>query len=269
MIMPHARRGRTEARQGFTLIELLIVVAIIAILAAMLLPALQRAKEASRRSVCMSNQRQLVQALIIYSQDSGGPLPSGWVGMNSSLSHQVRKYPGSSAPEIDADGWHDLGRLYGMKLIPEKFVYFCPSTKMDDFKYPFAWETGTMFGGYRYTWGNYWYRLFGQEIGALVTSADIDVWKKMNIDAMRPAWAMTSDVVLQFQRPDYRWPHEFGINVTYSDGHAEWIQLDANEHGRSLTVIGSIIATDYYAYLFFKGLDNRDFSALRSFFPYP
>jgi prepilin-type N-terminal cleavage/methylation domain-containing protein len=66
---------RTQSLLAFTLIELLVVIAIIAVLAAMLLPALGRAKEATRATACKNNLRQISVAAATYSLDYRGRLP--------------------------------------------------------------------------------------------------------------------------------------------------------------------------------------------------
>ncbi len=60
---------------GFTLVELLVVIGVIAILIALLLPALSKARESASRTKCLSNQRQLVNALILFAHDHRGLTP--------------------------------------------------------------------------------------------------------------------------------------------------------------------------------------------------
>ena len=97
-------------RKGFTLIELLVVIAIIAILMAILMPALHRVREQGKRAVCLSNLKQLGLSWILYAD--GHSEYWKWKGLDTVKAGRSRdrNHPGNFAPET-AEGFQDLYRL--------------------------------------------------------------------------------------------------------------------------------------------------------------
>ena len=76
---------RTKSQRGFTLIELLVVIAIIAILAAILFPVFAQAREAARKTSCVSNQKQFGQSVMMYVQDYDETFPQSAYSLNTAL----------------------------------------------------------------------------------------------------------------------------------------------------------------------------------------
>ncbi len=114
--------GWIKPRHGFTLIELLVVIAIIAILAALLLPALARAKQKGQQAVCLSNLKEIGLAFIIYLNDHDDHFPDRR-DLKSSLPGGY--HPWTSWPPSDPRaGWAATNFL---AECPNWNVWSCPT----------------------------------------------------------------------------------------------------------------------------------------------
>jgi len=199
----------------FTLIELLIVIAIIAILAAILLPTLSRAKGIAKRIVCMSNQRNTNLAAAVYSSDNCNALPYGrghdfyWQTAYASYGAVAgSRQPGS------------IGLIVEKYLGKNASIFFCPSNKDPNFTYLTA-ENPTNPNGvpYRTGFSTTFYAKGRESTFSTVTSIHGGDWLT-SLDVVDQAVMCDT---LNWWNGKTTDNHYGGVNASFGDGSSGFI----------------------------------------------
>jgi prepilin-type N-terminal cleavage/methylation domain-containing protein/prepilin-type processing-associated H-X9-DG protein len=202
-------------RRAFTLVELLVVIGIIAVLIGILLPSLNKAREAANRSACLSGQRQLYQAMLMYANQSHDQVPLGHIEDEYQWNYGANFANSASVAIIQ------LGYMREANLMQNAGAFFCPSEsdpqwqfKTDINPWPFLTAAGpnahhTRLGfGVRPGWA------WGKDGGFPKSMARL---------AKMKGKAIIADLLIGPTYVTAR--HKKGVNVCYADGSAHWVLL--------------------------------------------
>jgi prepilin-type N-terminal cleavage/methylation domain-containing protein len=220
----HKRQGEEDmkTKSMFTLIELLVVIAIIAILAALLLPALSMAKESGRRSLCLSNMKQIYLSAAMYYMENDSYLPRStlWVSDNSmhasDISMNTNKCPGT----VGDTAWYVM-RSSG--YITNISILACPSS---DRNYSKDGNYNRINYGYRYNTrriddsnsegGGLAYQKNALEKGTTKNSifSEAAGYRRNSGGATLNSSSAWNSI---------KWSHKSGGHYTAHDGHSNWL----------------------------------------------
>ena len=201
----------------FTLIELLVVIAIIAILAAMLLPALQQAREKGRTSVCLSNLKQVGTFMDFYLNDNKNFFPRNMLRSESRFFDDLFPYTGIKRAVEYKPG-----------------LFFCPSDSFrgsfpetDRLKFLSYGLNAYLFPDYQYTPSFYRSRTRIQQPGNLITAIDCYHYKGWQVSVGVDRFPFYINALEKGDNGGAGFRHNQRTNQLFLDGHVSSAERSA------------------------------------------